>query len=201
MPRLSWSCRKVCRSSPTPRQNDNSWSEHPRWEPYARIGPVRFCAGGAFDSASETCRQRQPPPFHYKEIVSLVQRDARGVSQTPGLSGSAVALLDQVAPVLHSHERVPFFACSMISSPAAARRRASCLTASAERRRVRCSCDAPCAVLFPGSSIRHPHERGCHSGAAASIPAMTAMNVTAMQRRSTGAEKNTNMIASTLLAQ
>ena len=20
---------------------------HPRWEPYARIGPVRFCAGGA----------------------------------------------------------------------------------------------------------------------------------------------------------
>jgi hypothetical protein len=30
---------------------------------------------------------------------------------------------------------------------------------------------------------------------------MTAMNVTAMQRRSTGAEKNTNMVASTLLAQ
>ena len=174
---------------------------HPRWEPYARFRPVRFCAGGAFDSASETCRQRQPPPFHYKEIISLVQRDARGVSQTPGLSGSAVALLDQVAPVLHSHERVPFFAGSMISSPAAARRRASCLTDSAERRRVRCSCDAPCAVLFPGSSIRHPHERGCHSGAAASIPAMTAMNVTAMQRRSTGAEKNTNMVASTLLAQ
>ena len=125
----------------------------------------------------------------------------QGVSQTPGLSGSAVVLLDQVAPVLHSHERVPFFAGSMISSPAAARRRASCLTDSAERRRVRCSCDAPCAVLFPGSSIRHPHERGCHSGAAASIPAMTAMNVTAMQRRSTGAEKNTNMVASTLLAQ
>ena len=48
---------------------------------------------------------------------------------------------------------------------------------------------------------RHPHERGCHSGAAASIPAMTAMNVTAMQRKSTGAEKNTNMVASTLLAQ
>ena len=22
-------------------------SHHPRWEPYARIGPVRFCAGGA----------------------------------------------------------------------------------------------------------------------------------------------------------
>jgi len=42
-------------------------------------------------------------------IVSLVQRDARGVSQTPGLSGLAVALLDQVAPVLHSHERVPLF--------------------------------------------------------------------------------------------
>jgi hypothetical protein len=82
---------------------------HPRWEPYARIGPVRFCAGGAFDSASEACRQRQPPPFHYKEIISLVQRDARGASQTPGLSGSAVALLDQVAPVLHSHERVPLF--------------------------------------------------------------------------------------------
>ena len=82
---------------------------HPRWEPYARIGPVRFCAGGAFNSASETCRQRQPPPFHYKEIISLVQRDARGVSQTPGLGSSAVALLDQVAPVLHSHERVPLF--------------------------------------------------------------------------------------------
>ena len=81
------------------------------------------------------------------------QRDARGVSQTPGLSGSAVALLDQVAPVLHSHDSVPFFAGSMISSPAAPRRRASCLTDSAERRRVRCSCDAPCAVLFPGSSI------------------------------------------------
>ena len=31
-----------------------------------------------------------------------------GVSQTPGLSGSAVVLLDQGAPVLHSHERVPF---------------------------------------------------------------------------------------------
>jgi hypothetical protein len=109
MPRLSWSCRKARRSSPTPRQNDNSRSEHPRWEPYARIGSVRFCAGGAFDSASEACRQRQPPPFHYKEIIFLVQRDARGVSQTPGLSGSAVALLDQVAPVLHSHERVPLF--------------------------------------------------------------------------------------------
>ena len=57
-----------------------------------------------------------------------------GVSQMPGLSGSAVVLLDQGAPVLHSHERVPFFAGSMISSPAAARRRASCLTDSAERR-------------------------------------------------------------------
>ena len=95
---------------------------HPRWEPYARIGPVRFCAGGAFDSASETCRQRQPPSFHYKEIISLVQRDARGVSQTPGLGGSAVALLDQVAPVLHSHERVPLFCLfydfiASISSP------------------------------------------------------------------------------------
>jgi len=31
------------------------------------------------------------------------------MSHTPGLSGSAVALLDQVAPVLHSHERVPLF--------------------------------------------------------------------------------------------
>ena len=123
-----------------------------------------------------------------------------GVSQTPGLSGSAVVLLDQGAPVLHSHER-PLFRRFYDFMPAAARRRASCLTDSAERRRVRCSCDAPCAVLFPGSSIRHPHERGCHSGAAASIPAMTAMNVTAMQRRSTGAEKNTNMVASTLLAQ
>ena len=105
---------------------------HPRWEPYARIGPVRFCAGGAFDSASEACRQRQPPPFHYKEIISLVQRDARGVSQTPGLSGSAVVLLDQGAPVLHSHERVPFFAGSMISSPAAA---AAALRASRTRRK------------------------------------------------------------------
>ena len=51
---------------------------------------------------------------------------------------------------------VPFFAGSMISCPAAARRRTSCLTDSAERRRVRCSCDAPCAVLFPGSSIVIP---------------------------------------------
>jgi RNA-directed DNA polymerase len=24
-----------------------SLSRHPRWEPYALIGPVRFCAGGA----------------------------------------------------------------------------------------------------------------------------------------------------------
>jgi hypothetical protein len=32
------------------------------------------------------------------------------VSQTPGLSGSTVVLLDQGAPVLHSLERVPFFA-------------------------------------------------------------------------------------------
>jgi hypothetical protein len=32
-----------------------------------------------------------------------------GVSQTPVLSGSAVVLLDQGAPVLHSHERVPLF--------------------------------------------------------------------------------------------
>ena len=47
-----------------------------------------------------------------------------GVSQMPGLSGSAVVLLDQGAPVLYSHERVLFFAGSMISSPAAARRRA-----------------------------------------------------------------------------
>jgi hypothetical protein len=31
------------------------------------------------------------------------------MSHTPGLSGSAVALLDHVAPVLHSHERVPLF--------------------------------------------------------------------------------------------
>ena len=37
-----------------------------------------------------------------------------GVSQTPGLSGSAVVLLDQGAPVLHSHERVPF---SLVSRP------------------------------------------------------------------------------------
>jgi hypothetical protein len=33
-----------------------------------------------------------------------------GVSQTPGLSGSTVVLPDQGAPVLHIHERVPFFA-------------------------------------------------------------------------------------------
>ena len=25
----------------------NALPSHPRWEPYARIGPVRFCAGGA----------------------------------------------------------------------------------------------------------------------------------------------------------
>ena len=32
------------------RQNRNEKRfavTHPRWEPYARIGPVRFCAGGA----------------------------------------------------------------------------------------------------------------------------------------------------------
>ena len=73
------------------------------------LGPYGSVRGALSNSASETCRQRQPPPFHYKEIISLVQGDARGVSQTPGLSGSAVALLDQVDPVLHSHERVPLF--------------------------------------------------------------------------------------------
>jgi len=31
------------------------------------------------------------------------------INVPPSLSGSAMALLDQVAPVLHSHERVPLF--------------------------------------------------------------------------------------------
>ena len=62
---------------------------------------------------------------------------------------------------------------------------------------MRCSLCSSISWFVNSSSPR----RGSHSGAAASIPAMTAMNVTAMQRKSTGAEKNTNMVASTLLAQ
>ena len=198
MPRLSWSCRKSVGVRPDRvrtiihGQTPEVGAVCPNW---ART----VLCGGALSIR---------PPKHAasdNHRRSTTRRSSLSSSETPGVSAerraSAVVLLDQGAPVLHSHDRVPFFAGSMISSPAAARRRASCLTDSAERRRVRCSCDASCAVLFPGSSIRHPHERGCHSGAAASIPAMTAMNVTAMQRRSTGAEKNTNMVASTLLAQ
>ena len=30
------------------RQNEKRFAvTHPRWEPYARMGPARFCAGGA----------------------------------------------------------------------------------------------------------------------------------------------------------
>ena len=29
------------------RQTVKALPSHPRWEPYARIGPVRICAGGA----------------------------------------------------------------------------------------------------------------------------------------------------------
>ena len=54
-----------------------------------------------------------------------------GVSQTPGLSGSAVVFLDQGTLVLHSHER-PFFAGSMISCQ---QQLAAALRASRTRRK------------------------------------------------------------------
>ena len=54
-----------------------------------------------------------------------------GVSQTPGLSGSAVVFLDQGTLVLLSHER-PFFAGSMISCQ---QQLAAALRASRTRRK------------------------------------------------------------------
>ena len=101
--------------------------------------------------------------------------------------------------MLHSHER-PLFAGLMISCP---QQLAAALRASRTRRKdVEFDAHAMLPVQFYFLVRRSSSPRkGCHSGAAASIPAMTAMNVTAMQRKSTGAEKNTNMVASTLLAQ
>jgi hypothetical protein len=72
----------------------------------------------------------RPPPFHYEEIVSLAQRDAGGVSQTPGFSGSAATLLDQAAPVLRTHQRAPLFFRLFYDFIASST--ASCLTAAPE---------------------------------------------------------------------
>ena len=48
MPRLSWSCRKVCRSSPTPRQNDKFMVRHPRWGAVCPNWARTVLCGGRF---------------------------------------------------------------------------------------------------------------------------------------------------------
>ena len=137
MPRLSWSCRTVCRSSPTPRQNDNSWSDTRGGSRMPELGPYGSVRGAL------SIR----PPKHAasdNHRRSTTRRSSLSSSETPGVSAKRRA---SAARRWHSSIKwllcstvtsaSLFFACSMISSPASARRRAPCLTAAPLKRRPR----------------------------------------------------------------
>ena len=137
MPRLSWSWRKVCRSSPTPRQNDNSWSDTRGGSRMPELGPYGSVRGAL------SIR----PPKHAasdNHRRSTTRRSSLSSNETPGVSAKRRA---SAARRWHSSIKwllcstvtsaSLFFACSMISSPASARRRAPCLTAAPLKRRPR----------------------------------------------------------------
>jgi hypothetical protein len=122
MPRLSWSCRKVCRSSPALRQNDNSWSDIRGGSRMPELGPYGSVRGAL------SIR----PPKHAasdNHRRSTTRRSSLSSNETPGVSAKRRA---SAARRWHSSIKwllcstvtsaSLFFACSMISSPAATRR-------------------------------------------------------------------------------
>ena len=104
MPRLSWSCRKACRSSPTPRQNDNSWSD--------TRGGSRMPDLGPYGSVRGALSIR--PPKHAasdNHRRSTTRRSSLSSNETPGVSAKRRA-----SAARRWHFSIKWLLCSTVTS-------------------------------------------------------------------------------------
>ena len=104
MPRLSWSCRKVCRSSPALRQNDNSWSDIRGGSRMPELGPYGSVRGAL------SIR----PPKHAasdNHRRSTTRRSSLSSNETPGVSAKRRA-----SAARRWHSSIKWLLCSTVTS-------------------------------------------------------------------------------------
>ena len=122
MPRLSWSCRKVCRSSPALRQNDNSWSDIRGGSRMPELGPYGSVRGAL------SIR----PPKHAasdNHRRSTTRRSSLSSNETPGVSAKRRA-----SAARRWHSSIKWLLCSTVTSASLF---FACSTAAPVKRRPR----------------------------------------------------------------